>query len=232
MGDDDSLRQRLRELPTVKAELPRFDTDAAPDDPMRLFLEWLETAITGGVLQPHAMSLATVTPASGPAVRTLLLKDVDATSFWFASLSTGPKGADLAAHPEAALVLYWREQGRQIRVTGSVEEGPRAVSDSDFLQRQPNARARAIAGRQSEAVEDFDAHLAVGKSAIESNPEFVPDAWVAYRLIPQRIEFWQAERERDQVRLRYERLGKTGNAICSGHDIIGACCAPRTSTSN
>lgn len=207
MADDHSLRQRLREIPTVQAELPRFDTDAAPDDPIPLFLQWLETAIEAGLPQPLAMSVATVTPEGGPAVRTLILKDVDATSFWFSSLSSGPKGADLAARPEAALVFYWREQGRQIRITGAVEEGPREVSDSDFLQRQPNARARAIAGRQSEAVEDFDAHLAAGRAAIDANPDFVPEAWVAYRVIPNWIEFWQAERERDQVRLRYQRLG-------------------------
>lgn len=202
-----SWRQILRAVPTVTAELPRFETEAAPDDPLVLFGEWLQTAIAGGVLQPLAMSLATVTPGGGPAVRTLILKDLDATSVWFSSLSNGPKGADLEAHHEAALVFYWREQGRQIRISGSVEVGPREVSEGDFLQRQPNARARAIAGRQSEAVEDFEAHLAEGRAILERDPNFVPDAWVAYRLVPEWIEFWQAERERDQVRLRYERTG-------------------------
>ncbi|HEY2643964.1 MAG TPA: pyridoxal 5'-phosphate synthase [Galbitalea sp.] len=202
-----SWRQVLRDVPTVKAELPRFDTDVAPADPLVLFGEWLETAIAGGVLQPLAMSLATVSPSGAPAVRTLILKDLDATSLWFSSLSSGPKGADLEAHPAAALVFYWREQGRQIRVSGLVEAGPRDVSENDFLQRQPNARARAIAGRQSEAVEDFDAHLAAGQAVLERNPAYVPEAWVAYRLVPEWIEFWQAELERDQVRLRYERTG-------------------------
>lgn len=205
MADEASLRDRLRALPVFPGELPRFDTDAAPAEPLGLLVEWLESAITAGVLQPHAVSLATASTKGRPSNRTLLLKDVDATSVWFASLSSGPKGADLAANPEAAMLLYWREQGRQVRITGAVEQGPRDVAEHDFLQRHPNARARAIAGRQSEAVEDFAAHLAPATKRVETDPDFVPETWVAYRLIPTSIEFWQAERERDQVRLRYRK---------------------------
>jgi pyridoxamine 5'-phosphate oxidase len=202
-----SLRERLRQIPTVHAELPRFDTEGAPDEPMTLFIEWIEQAIAAGVSQPLAMSVATVSADGHPSNRTLILKDADAASVWFSSLSSGPKGADLAANPEAALVFYWREQGRQIRIVGRVEEGPRDVAERDFLQRQPNPRARAIAGRQSEAVEDFDAHLVGGRQILAADPDFVPAAWVAYRLIPASVEFWQAELERDQVRLRYLRHG-------------------------
>ena len=205
MADEASLRDRLRQLPTVTAEFPYFDTDATPDEPLALLVGWLEAAIDGGVLQPHAMSLATATVDGHPSNRTLLLKDVDATSVWFASLSSGPKGLELAENPEAALVLYWREQGRQIRLVGTVEEGPRAISENDFLQRQPSARARAIAGRQSEPIENFDAHLKPALAKLAANPDFVPVDWVAYGLTPWSVEFWQAERERDQVRLRFLR---------------------------
>jgi pyridoxamine 5'-phosphate oxidase len=205
MAEPDSLRDRLRRLPSVKAEFPYFDTDAAPDEPLSLLIEWLEAAIEGEVVQPHAMSIATATVDGHPSNRTLLLKDVDATSIWFATLSSGPKGLELSENPEAAAVLYWREQGRQIRLVGTVDEGPRKVSEADFLQRQPSARARAIAGRQSEPIEDFDAHLRLGQKKLESNPDFVPIDWVAYQLTPWSVEFWQAERERDQVRLRYLR---------------------------
>jgi pyridoxamine 5'-phosphate oxidase len=207
MVDDASLRHRLRSLPVFPTELPRFDTDATPPEPLPLLLAWLEEAIAASVLQPHAMSLATASADGLLSNRTLLLKDVDATSVWFASLSSGPKGSDLAANPRAAVVIYWREQGRQVRIVGIVAAGPREVSDADFLQRQPQARARAIAGRQSEAVEDFDAHLATGLAAVAASPDFVPSDWVAYRLAPDSVEFWQAERERDQVRLRYQREG-------------------------
>ena len=205
MAEQASLRDRLRQLPSVKAEFPYFDTDRAPEEPLALLVEWLEAAIDGGVLQPHAMSIATATVDGHPSNRTLLLKDVDDKSVWFASLSSGPKGLELSENPEAALVLYWREQGRQIRLVGTVEEGPRAVSERDFLQRQPSARARAIAGRQSEPIEDFDLHLRPALTKLEENPNYVPVDWVAYRLSPWSVEFWQAERARDQVRLRYLR---------------------------
>jgi pyridoxamine 5'-phosphate oxidase len=205
MAEPGSLRDRLRHLPRVEAEFPYFDTDATPEEPIALLVEWLEAAIDGGVVQPHAMSIATATVDGHPSNRTLLLKDVDDTSVWFATLSSGPKGLELAENPEAALVLYWREQGRQIRLVGTVEEGPRSVSEDDFLQRQPGARARAIAGRQSEPVHDFDAHLRLGQRKLAANPDFVPVDWVAYRLTPWSVEFWQAERAREQVRLRYLR---------------------------
>jgi pyridoxamine 5'-phosphate oxidase len=205
MVDEASLRDRLREVPTVSATFPYFDTDAAPDDPIELFIEWLDAAIDGGVPQPLAMSVATATRDGHPSNRTLILKDVDATSLWFASLSSGEKGRELSDNPEAALVFYWREQGRQIRVTGGVEEGPREVSKLDFLARTKNARARAIAGRQGEPIEDVEAHLTVALELLEKDPDFVPADWVAYRVIPTSVEFWQAERERDQVRLRYRR---------------------------
>jgi pyridoxamine 5'-phosphate oxidase len=205
MAENAPLRDQLRHLPRVKAEFPYFDTDAAPDEPIALLLEWLEAAIEGEVLQPHAMTLATATVDGHPSARTLLLKDVDATSVWFSSLSSGPKGFDLAENPEAALVFFWREQGRQIRLVGTVEEGPRSVSEQDFLQRQPGARARVIAGRQSEPVEDVDRHLQLGQKKLEADPNYVPLDWVAYRLTPWSVEFWQAERAREQVRLRYLR---------------------------
>jgi pyridoxamine 5'-phosphate oxidase len=211
MTKSDSLRDRLRALPVFAGELPCFDTDAAPDEPLSLLIEWLEGAIAAGVLQPHAMSLATTSATGVPSNRTLLLKDVNADAIWFASLSNGPKGRDLDADATVALVLYWREQGRQVRIIGKAEPGPRDTSEQDFLARGIPARARAIAGRQSEPVEDFDAHLAPALETLREHPDFVPESWVAYRVLPTSIEFWQAERERDQVRLRYERSGNGWN---------------------
>ena len=203
MDSDLSLRARLRALPVFSGELPHFDTDAAPAAPLALLIEWLETAMAAGVVQPHAMAIATASSKGTPSNRTLLLKDVDDEAVWFASLSSGPKGSDLEENPKAALVLYWREQGRQVRIVGRVDKGPRALSEADFLERHPNARARAIAGRQSEPVDEEDAGLAAARRLMATNPDHVPDAWTAYRVIPTSVEFWQAERERDQVRLRY-----------------------------
>jgi pyridoxamine 5'-phosphate oxidase len=205
---DSTWRDTLRALPVFTGELPTFDTDAAPQSPIALIEEWLTTALDAGVAQPHAMTLATATPEGAPAARTLLLKDVTDDGLWFASLETSPKGRDLAANPRAALTLYWREQGRQIRVTGTIEKGPRQVSEQDFLARKTAARAAAIAGPQSEVLSDFGkfaSRLEDAKAILDFRPDFVPDEWNAYVVRPESIEFWQAARDRDQVRLRYLR---------------------------
>lgn len=211
MSSSISLRDRLRALPMFTGELPEFDVDAAPAAPLALLVQWLEFALAAGVSQPHAMALATASADGVPSNRTLLLKDVDDEAVWFASLASSPKGRDLAANPLAALLLYWREQGRQVRITGEVLPGDRSVSEADFLQRHPKARASAIAGEQSEPISDepsdAQASLSAAQEKLEQQPHFVPGEWTAYRVIPRSVEFWQAGRDRDQVRLRYRRDG-------------------------
>jgi pyridoxamine 5'-phosphate oxidase len=199
-------RDTLRALPVFSGELPTFDTDAAPATPVELLEQWLGYAINAGVSQPHAMTISTVGEKLAPSARTLLLKDVTDDGLWFATLSSSPKGLELEQNPNAALALYWREQGRQVRVTGTVEKGPRAVSEQDFLARSPGARAAAIAGPESGVLaskEKFAERVEEAKAIIDFKPDFVPDDWVAYVLRPTAVEFWQASRERDQVRLKY-----------------------------
>ena len=107
-------RERLRGLPVFAGDEPTFDVDDAPSTPLLLFERWLTEAIDAGLLQPHAMSLAT----AGPRARTLILKDVDARGFWFAASDDSPKGRALGADRHVALLFYWRELGRQVRVEG------------------------------------------------------------------------------------------------------------------
>ena len=205
----DSLRDRLRALPAFGGDLPILEPETAPADPLVLFIDWLESAIAFPVAQPHAMALATVDRTGVPSNRTLLLKDVTAEGLWFATMSSSPKGRELADNPRAAAVLYWQEQGRQVRVAGSVSMGPREVSDLDFLQRHPKARATVIAGNQSSPIFSAEAYEAAVSSAlvrVQSTPGLVPEAWNAYVLKPDSIEFWQAARRREQQRLRYDRV--------------------------
>ena len=208
---DASWRDRLRALTVFSGQLPTFETDAAPAHPHELLTEWLDFALEKGVSQPHAMSIATVSAEGAPSTRTLLLKDVTPEGLWFATLSSSPKGRDLAHNPRAALLLYWREQGRQIRVVGDVEPGSRELARIDFLKRHPNARAIAEGGQQSEPLPATDAEyestVSAARERIDADPEYVPDEWQAYLVRPVEFEFWQAARERDQLRLRYRRDG-------------------------
>lgn len=207
--DQRSVRQLLRAAKVFPVDMPVFDTESAPVEPIPLFLDWLTEAVDGGVAQPHAMTLATAGRDGEVTARTLLLKDVD-DAFWFASSSLSPKGRQLRVNPRVALTLFWREQGRQVRILGEASHGPRDVSVADFTARHPDSRAVAIAVRQSDPVQDpADAsrRLAEAKERIAADDDFAPDDWTAFRVAPTSVEFWQATTGRDQVRLRYDRAG-------------------------
>ena len=212
MADDQTLREKLGALPTFDGDLPAFDTDAAPTDPIDLLTDWLVDAIDAGVSQPHAMVLATSDANGHPSARTLLLKDVTSSTedepgaVWFSCLSDSPKGLDLEANPRAALLLYWRERGRQVRISGPVFHGDREVSERDFLSRHPAARATVLAGEQSAPMperEELERALASAREFVSVNPMFVPETWRSYLVQPTTVEFWQAAHGREQTRLLY-----------------------------
>jgi pyridoxamine 5'-phosphate oxidase len=101
-----------------------------------------------------------------------------------------------------------------VRVSGEVGQGPREVSEQDFLARHPVARALAIAGDQSSSMPDaraVEGLLASARELMLADPEFVPESWSAYVVVPESVEFWQAAAGRNQVRLRYRR-GAAGDS--------------------
>jgi len=131
----DTLRRRLRALPDFPADLPTFDPATAPADPAELFLLWLDEALTAGVRQPHAFSLATVGETGMPSSRMLILKDLDAQGWQFATARTSRKGRELTENPRAAMNFYWSAQGRQVRVVGTVVELSADASARDWAER-------------------------------------------------------------------------------------------------
>jgi pyridoxamine 5'-phosphate oxidase len=210
-SDAPSLREILRHAQVFPEAMPAFDPADTPEAPLPLFLDWLRRAVAGGVVQPHAMTLSTTTRDGNVTARTLLLKDVD-DAFWFASSSLSPKGRQLNQNPRVALTFYWREQGRQIRILGEASHGPRDVSARDFTARHPDSRAVAVAMPQSAPVADPDdarTRLSEAQKRIADDDSFAPPDWIAYRVAPTSIEFWQATTGRDQVRLRYDRSGSS-----------------------
>lgn len=204
----DDLRTLLRGLPVFAGDLPVFDPAAAPPDPRSLFTEWLRTAIDRGVAEPHVMVLSTVDPDGRPSSRALILKDVDAAGWQFASSSASRKGRELAGAPHAALSFYWQPLGRQVRVRGSVRSLGPAASARDFRARSAGSRVESLAGRQSEPLADPAEHAAAVRQAaarLAADPDLVPPEWTLYAVAPDEVEFWQADRGRRHVRLRYAR---------------------------
>ena len=177
---------------------PTFELEDVPSTPLALFERWLSEAIDGGVLQPHAMTLAT----AGPQARTLILKDMDARGFWFSASDDSPKGRALGADRHVALLFYWRELGRQVRVEGVAVRGTPEQNAADFLERSQSARAGVLAGHQSAPVDRIELDLETARARAEAGD--VADDWVTWCVEPRSVEFWQAEASREHTRLRYE----------------------------
>lgn len=126
------LPERLRALPAFPADLPVLDPEQAPADPETLFRRWLEDAIASGARQVHAMAFVTVRADGTPVARTLILKDIDADGFHVSTHRSSRKGVELAADDRASMLFLWRESGRQVRVTGRVQELSAEASQRDW----------------------------------------------------------------------------------------------------
>ena len=187
--------------------------EAAPAEPTELFTAWLTGAIAAGVAEPHAMTLSTVDADGQPDARVLILKDLDADGNWhYATTSTSAKGRQVAANPRVALSFHWREQGRQIRVRGTARPAGPDVSRQDFLARPAGSRTASLVGRQSEVLTDrveLTEALAAARTRVATDPSVVSETHVVYVVRPDTIEFWQADPEREHIRLRYRRSGGT-----------------------
>jgi pyridoxamine 5'-phosphate oxidase len=202
------IRHYLRALPVFTGALPTFDPATAPERPDTLFVDWLTAAVDQGVREPHAMTVSTVGADGIPAARVLVLKNVDADGWQLAANAASPKGEDLAARPVAALTFYWPEQARQVRVRGHVTPEPAEHSAADFLARSLGSRAEALTGMQSRPLTDrHDVDRATEKALerIETEPGLVLPEWTLYTLRAEQVEFWQADKQRRHVRLRYHR---------------------------
>jgi pyridoxamine 5'-phosphate oxidase len=208
MVDGRTVRDMLRGLPVLRGTALPFDPSSAPADPVDLFTAWLDAAVRLGVTEPHAMTLSTVDADGVPDARVLILKDVDAAGWHFAISTVSRKGADLAAHPMAALTFYWPALVRQVRVRGAVVADPPAVSRADFLARPAGSRAMALTRRQSQPFADpaeLDRALEKAHHDLDLEPDLVPDEWVSYAVRPYSVEFWQGDPGRRHQRLRYAR---------------------------
>ncbi|HTU76757.1 MAG TPA: pyridoxal 5'-phosphate synthase [Trebonia sp.] len=205
----ENIRDILRAPRVFPAQLPGFDARSAPLNPVTLFLTWLSEAIRDQVLGPQAMTLATADEAGRVSSRVLLCKDVDEDGRWyFASDSGSRKGRELAASPWAALSFFWPQQGRQVRISGTVSPVGRDESAQDFLALSAASRAEALTGRQSQPLLDvsqLDEALRRAQADVTADPGLVATAWTLYALAADEAEFWQADPERRHIRLHYQR---------------------------
>jgi pyridoxamine 5'-phosphate oxidase len=183
-------------------ELRRRDLDP---DPLRQFERWYADAAAVTTM-PERTALATADAHGAPSVRMVLLKGFDERGLAFYTHYTSRKGRELTVNPQAALLLYWDELGRQVRVEGEVERVGTDESDAYFATRPPVARAGAIASRQSEVLADratLDARVA----EVQQGELVRPETWGGFRVVPRAWEFWQHRDDRLHDRFRYRRDG-------------------------
>jgi pyridoxamine 5'-phosphate oxidase len=187
-------------------DLPPLDESTAPPTFLPLFTRWYNDALQAQLPDPDAMTLATATAEGAPSARIVLLRGYGEKGFEFYTNYSSRKGGELAANPRAALVLFWAEFCRQIRIEGHVEKVSAQQSDAYFQRRPLGHRLGALVSPQSSVIPTRSfLEMRMAKLMQEFARKEVPRPthWGGYRVIPVSVEFWQGRENRLHDRLRY-----------------------------
>lgn len=183
--------------------------DSLDPDPVVQFRQWFTDATTTPeIIEPNALTLATVDPGGSPSVRTVLLKAYDESGFVFFTNYESRKSRDIAGNPRVALLFPWLALERQVKIEGRAEKVSRADTVRYFLSRPIGHRLGAWVSQQSSIVSSRSlllAKLDEMKRKFADGEIPCPDFWGGYRVVPTRFEFWQGGKDRIHDRFEYTR---------------------------
>ena len=163
-------------------------------DPFTQFSKWWEEAINAHIEEVNAMTLATSTANGIPSARIVLLKGFDENGFVFYTNYTSRKGNEIEENPNVALLFFWKELERQVRIVGRIHKLDVATSDAYFNSRPEGSKIGAWASEQSAAIENreiMEEKVAVIEEKFKSVSMYRPEFWGGYFVVPNSMEFWQ-----------------------------------------